>query len=284
MNIIRWHWHEEIEMFYVIEGEVKILIDDYIGVLKKGQGIFINQNVLHSMHMNNSNNAVFSSVVFHPSFLFGYGRTIMSVKYLTPILVNSNMKYLVFDNGSQDEVYLMECLSTTVSALNNKEIGYELLCKALLCKIWYLLLQVSHTTLPQGAKTKRIANDEYRIKEAILYIEEHYAQDISLNDIANSIHISKSECCRCFKRILHVTPFEYLIKYRIYSATKMMQRHDPNAASIGTLATSIGFSNISYFNKIFKKYLGFTPTEYKKKYRMFVPTDENFMDITILPK
>ena len=277
MNVIRWHWHDEIEMLYLIEGTMKVLVDNTCFKLKEGQGIFINQNVLHSMNIMDNSDAVFKSVVFHPSFMFGYGRTVMSVKFLTPLVENRSMKYLLFDSDS----YLMKLLIESITLLNEKKSGYELLCKSNLCKMWYLLLQISNTTIPKGTKTKNIANDELRIKEAILYIESHYTEEISLDDIAESIHISKSECCRCFKRVLHLTPFEYLIKYRIYSATKAIQRADSNATSIGTLATSVGFSNISYFNKVLKNYLGLTPTEYKKKQKIYISPDEEVLDMTM---
>ena len=87
----------------------------------------------------------------------------------------------------------------------------------------------------------------------------------TLDEIAESIHISKSECCRCFQRVLRVTPFEYLLKYRIFYATKLIQQQDPAASSISNLAITVGFGNISYFNKVFKRVLNMTPTEYKKQ-------------------
>ena len=86
----------------------------------------------------------------------------------------------------------------------------------------------------------------------------------TLDDIARSIHISKSECCRCFQRVLRQTPFEYLLKYRIFHAAKLIQHQDPSANSISNLAITVGFGNISYFNKVFKRYLRMTPTEYKR--------------------
>ena len=101
--------------------------------------------------------------------------------------------------------------------------------------------------------------------DSIRWIEEHFAEPITLDEIAESIHISKSECCRCFQRVLRITPFEYLLKYRIFYATKLMQQQDPAASSISNLAITVGFGNISYFNKVFKRILNMTPTEYKKQ-------------------
>ena len=106
---------------------------------------------------------------------------------------------------------------------------------------------------------------EARAKEAIRYIEEHYANPISLDDIAASIHVSKSECCRCIRRCMKMTPFEYLMKYRIFRAASILQMNVPAPRSMSALAFSVGFNNASYFNKVFKQYLHCTPSEYKRK-------------------
>ncbi len=281
MNIIRWHWHDEIEMIYVLEGTIRMLVDNFDFNLNQGQGIFINQNVLHSIHIGNNINAIVKFIVFHPAFMFGYGRTQMSAKFMTPIIENRSMKYLIIENNSALMLHLLDI----AEIFHQKKDGYELLCKSILCNIWYLLLQISNTSIPQGVKsqTKKIVNDEARIKNAILYIENHYAEEISLDDIANSIHLSKSECCRCFKRVLHLTPFEFLLKYRIYSATKAIQRADINTTNIGTLALSVGFSNISYFNKVFKNLLGLTPTEYMEKHKLY-PAPDDLIDVKAFQK
>ncbi len=60
-----------------------------------------------------------------------------------------------------------------------------------------------------------------------------------------------------------MTPFEYLMRYRILEATKKMIETIKNPMSIADIALSVGFNNVSYFNKLFKKFLGCTPTYYR---------------------
>lgn len=279
---IRWHWHDEIELIYIDEGSVEIYVENTSFIVPKGQAIFVNQNVLHSINIApDINSTKFRSLIFHPSFLFGYGRTLMAANFATPLIENHHMRSKIFTADFSNDFLLLNCLAEIFSIMNDKKSGYELLCKALLCKTWYLLLISADTTLPKYSKSKRIVNDEVRIKNALLYIETHYAENISLEDIADSIHISKSECCRCFKRILHMSPFDYLLKFRIFSATKMIQRHDEQITSIGMLATSVGFSNISYFNKVFKKYLNMTPSEYREKQKV-IAADETLIELPSL--
>ena len=265
LKLIRWHWHPEIEMIYLLKGQVEALVDDESIILAPGQGIFVNQNVLHAFHRVEEFDAVFFSIVFHPSMIFGYGSAALSVKYLSPILENPHMKYLVLSDDDPYTSPIIEHMKQVRDHYNAKEYGYELVCKANICNLWNVLLKVPRDESATIVKSKRIINDEQRIKEAILYIEQHFADPITLDDIARSIHISKSECCRCFQRVLRQTPFEYLLKYRIFHAAKLIQHQDPSANSISNLAITVGFGNISYFNKVFKRYLRMTPTEYKRE-------------------
>ena len=115
------------------------------------------------------------------------------------------------------------------------------------------------------SKDKKEDIRNYAIRRAINYIREHYSENITLDDLAASIHLSKSECCRCFKRTLQLTPFEYLMKYRIFRAASILQMNVPAPRSMSALAFSVGFNNASYFNKVFKQYLHCTPSEYKRK-------------------
>lgn len=265
LKLIRWHWHPEIEMIYLLKGQVEALVDDESIILTPGQGIFVNQNVLHAFHRVEEFDAVFFSIVFHPAMIFGYGSAALSVKYLSPILENPHMKYLVLSDDDPYTSPIIEHMKQVRDHYNAKEYGYELVCKANICNLWNVLLKVPRDESATIVKSKRIINDEQRIKEAILYIEQHFADPITLDDIARSIHISKSECCRCFQRVLRQTPFEYLLKYRIFHAAKLIQHQDPSANSISNLAITVGFGNISYFNKVFKRYLRMTPTEYKRE-------------------
>ena len=140
--------------------------------------------------------------------------------------------------------------------------------KSVLLRIWYQLYKMS-TTLVSGSVPKTAVQDEQRVKQAILYIQEHFMETVTLEDIAGSIMVSKSECCRCFKRTLNTTPFEYLMKYRIMESTKRMHRKPQE--SISEIAGSVGFNNTSYYNKIFRKYMDCTPTEYRNSIKKELP-------------
>lgn len=261
MNRVRWHWHDEMEILIINNGIAEVCTDDTTYMLHPGQGIIINQNVLHSIQLVNQENCTFFSIAFHPDFLFGYKNSYLQTQFLFPIQNFRLFKMLVLDEKNAWHERMMDAINDAIAINTTKPFGYELATKGHLCRFWSEL--VGKLPQVQTAPPPQVSLDEQRVKQALLYIRTHHAEPISLDEIADSVHISKSECCRCFARTIQMTPFEYLMRYRILEATKKLAAHSDIPISIADLALSVGFNNTSYFNKLFKKYLGCTPTYYR---------------------
>lgn len=265
MQHVRWHWHEELEINYVKEGIANFHIGEEQIVVTEGQAVFINRDVLHSIHNAGNDSCVILSTMFHPSFLFRDPESSTSLMYLNPIISHSSLRYLFFDRKDMWSRGMLALISNMIDTNLSQEFGYELMTKSILSEFWFQLIKkLKVQYVPHTATPKTFSPDQTRIKDAILYIEEHFTETITLEDIADSIHVSKSECCRCFKRAVNLTPFEYLMKYRILKAAECILTNDKSAASIANLAASVGFNNTSYFNKLFKEYFDCTPLQYRK--------------------
>ncbi len=261
LNWIRWHWHEEMEILIVDQGAAEVSTDDATYLIKPGQGLIINQNIMHCIHAQDQKSCTFYSLVFHPDFIFGHRSSYLQTQYLLPIQNYQHFKAFFLDESAPWHERMLQTLKEVIEINNTKNFGYEIATKGYLCQFWAELIR--QLPQPEAPATPRISPDEQRVKEAMLYIRTHYAEPLTLEDIAGSIHISKSECCRCFSRTLQMSPFEYLMKYRIFESTKKLMDPEQNYNSIADLALSVGFNNTSYFNKLFKKFLGCTPTHYK---------------------
>lgn len=272
MNRIRWHWHEEMEILILNDGLAEVSTDDTSHTLKPGQGIIINQNVLHSISSMNGENCTFYSFVFHPDFLFGHKQNYLQTQFLLPVQNFHLFKMFVLDETNAWHERMLDAVNDAITVNLTKPFGYEISTKGHLCRFWSELIE----RLPKigTAPPPQASLDEQRVKQAMLYIRTHHAEPLSLDEIADSVHISKSECCRCFSRTLQMTPFEYLMKYRIFEATKKMTEHRDKPMSIADLALSVGFNSASYFNKIFKKFLGCTPTYYRT-HKILTPASES---------
>lgn len=261
MNWIRWHWHEEMEILIVDQGIAEISTDDTSYLIKPGQGLIINQNVMHCIHAHNKKSCTFYSLIFHPDFIFGHKSNYLQAEYLLPMQNYHLFKAFFLDESAPWHERMLQNIKEIIDLNLAHNFGYEIATKGYLCHFWVeLLRQLPHADAPAVFQASQ---DETRVKEAMLFIRTHYAEPLTLQEIADSIHVSKSECCRCFARTLQMSPFEYLMKYRIYESTKKLMDSEQNFGSIADLATSVGFNNTSYFNKLFKKFLGCTPTYYR---------------------
>ncbi len=249
------------EILIVDQGIAEVSTDDATYLIKPGQGLIINQNIMHCIHAHNEKSCTFHSLVFHPDYIFGHKNNYLQTEYLLPIQSYRLFKAFFLDESAPWHERMLQMLKEVIGLNLDQHFGYEIATKGYLCHFWVeLLRQIPHADAPI---VSRVSPDEQRVKEAMLFIRTHYAEPLSLQEIADSIHVSKSECCRCFARTLQMSPFEYLMKYRIYESTKKLMDSEQYFASIAELAASVGFNNTSYFNKLFKKYLGCTPTYYR---------------------
>ena len=173
MNQIRWQWHPEIEVVIINHGEALFLTDDKQIHLHAGQGMLINQNTMHAIHpVSDTPNCSMYSMVFHPSFLFGFGNTMMSSKFLTPILSSPIFKTMLLDEEDPLQEKLLDTINSVIAVNLAKKYGYELVTKSYLCQFWLLLLEHFIPQNIQSTKQTALSLDEARVKDAILYIEK----------------------------------------------------------------------------------------------------------------
>lgn len=254
-----WHWHDEVELLILNSGRLQVHTETEILELEAGQGIIINQNTVHAFQAIGPRECTCYSVAFAPHFFLDSSQLSMIAKYLHPVLSSFQILMLSEDNIWCEQV--LNIANDIIAANMTKKPGFELLTKGYLCQLWGKIYERSLTLPASPPSLTPFSADKERIRSAISYIEDHYCDPITLDEIADTVHVSKSECCRFFKRTLKMTPFEYLMKYRIHMACQyMLTSHEK--ISISHLAFSVGFNNVSYFNKVFKKYMNCTPKEY----------------------
>ena len=99
------------------------------------------------------------------------------------------------------------------------------------------------------------------IQNAVEYINSHIAEDITIDDICQHIHISKYHFCRKFKQTTGFTVMDYVLKTRIAAAQNLLSGE---SLSVSDAAQKCGFSSSSYFCRIFKAHTGLSPLQYRK--------------------
>jgi PAS domain S-box-containing protein len=103
----------------------------------------------------------------------------------------------------------------------------------------------------------------FDLSEVVEFMHDHYAENISAEDLASVIGLSVSQLNRKFKNTLSNSPINYLLNVRIQKAVERLLKSDDNITEV---SFKCGFNNQTYFNRQFKKFTGLSPSSYRKKY------------------
>lgn len=105
-------------------------------------------------------------------------------------------------------------------------------------------------------------HDIERIKTMLTFMREHYHEKLTIPQIAGCIPVSERECYRLFQKNLGMTPTEFLISLRLKKAKDLLITTQKNVVEI---ALESGFSNSSYFGKVFREEFHIPPGEYRRQ-------------------
>lgn len=273
---IRWHWHKDVEFIYVEEGEIVFNVAEERFHMKPGQVLFINEGALHSADAIRGVDCKFHSISFDYAKMVKAQGDVFYDKYIKKVIEAKDAKYFIIEEGDTNYNQFLSVLKLINNIFLEKGPYYEFECGLAAGRLWLFLMRyIDKMQSNLKERPQQRVLDEVRVKSAIQYIEEHYGEPITLDEIAQSVHVSNSECCRCFKRSLDMTPFEYLMRFRVYRTTEMMIEH--KTMSVAEIASQAGFHSSSYYNKLFKKYMSCTPTEFRKHPEAFHWNSDNFM-------
>lgn len=246
------HWHEDLQFIYLHEGKIEIqtLFDTIF--INAGEGVFINKNVVH--HVKRCGTCHYNSFLFPDYFLKFYFGSPAS-NFVDSIVKNEQFYVLVLNEEKGFKTLLSNLKELSQLEKNKTEFyTYEVLSK--LSIIWLELCKNIHLPAEKIQDTT-----QKRMQRFLNYIEKNYSKNLSLEELAKSINVSKSECLRCFKLSLKTSPYKYLIEYRLSKAAEMIKTSNK---SIEEIAHEVGFHQISHFGKCFKEKTGYSPRDYRK--------------------
>lgn len=259
-------WCDCVEIMVINYGEITIESSDKLYNVRAGQAVLINQNVDYRISMNPNESLSYYSLIFSSEYvLTKEEQNSLSKKYYGPITQKEKYGCVVLDEANLHDESVLDKINTIIAINHTRKLGYEMTTKGYICLLWVAFLEMAVRN-GEVYNSKNLPNqDELRVITATGYIQEYYQDPITLEDIAERIHVSRNECCRCFKRVLSISPIDYLIKVRVYYAARLIYKNPTSFDTVSELAFTVGFNSASYFNKQFKHYFKCTPTEFKSK-------------------
>ena len=256
---IDWHWHREFEWAIVERGPIVCRVGVQSFTLQQGDGLFINSRVIH--RFESQGEGVMPNILFRPEFIAGETMAIYHETVL-PVL-ESPCQFLVFpaQESSVPNQRTLQALREAM-AVAAAEPPDRLERHIAVCRLWHTFVQQQAAAFADGPK--KDSPTQTRTRAMMKFVAEHYAEPITLQDIAASANVSKSEALRCFHETIQTTPVRYLINYRLDRASDLLHTTDDTVTQI---TAAVGMDNISYFVRVFAQKFGITPRSYRQQFR-----------------
>lgn len=249
-NYLKMHSHMAIEIVQVLSGTISCYVNDDIIELTSKQIIFINSNTGHKLC---SKKAEISYLQIDISLLEENLNNNEFSSLNAFILHTKSEPYLIFKDNSE--------LTELLNKMNIKYFDYS---KA---SYWYLkayIYELVAFMYSQSLVFHFVISKEQikKIEPVVEYVNSNFKSPITLDDISNLTKYNKYTICHIFKEVSGSTIFDYINFLRIHFA---IERLKETGNSILEIAVECGFSSVTYFNRVFKNYLGCSPSIYRKQ-------------------
>lgn len=246
------HWHPEYEILRVNRGKLDVTLDGEPIPVCAGEMLLISGGVTHS---GVPHDCVYECLVFDLRRFAAHNHIVS--RQVEDIL---ERRLTLCQRLPQDAAGLYAMLDGIFTAMRRRQPGYELTVQGGLYQLLGIVVRDGLYRRP-AADSRRWKGQQASLKNAVAYIEEHFASPITLDDLARAAGMNRKYFCRFFKEMTHKTPIEYLNCYRVETAGEQLLAGGQTVAEI---ATGCGFNDMSYFSRMFRRYMGMTPRDYRR--------------------
>lgn len=258
---ILFHWHTEFEINYVYGGSARYHIDyDYFNS-QSGDIILIRPNAPHSIHPKEERGHETATLLFHLDMLGASHLDKTSMLYLQPLqtdIFKCKPRIQPQDPGYEEIKF---ALITIFELIEHQPPYFELPLKSRLFELFYLLYR-HHYIIRKNTDDMYRKNE--KLRELIEFIQQHYDEPLSMEQLAEKMGYSKTHFMTVFKQHTGTSCLEFIIQVRLRAATDLLTN---SLLPVVEIANHVGFNNLSNFNRQFKQYYHTTPSQFRKQLR-----------------
>lgn len=251
------HWHNDLEINLIREGEAVFQVYQKSYRVRTGEGFLLNRNVPHSCSSPGNEHVRYSTILVRPDFLYGDFGSDVERKCFQPFLQNSAIPCIYLTGFDENGKEILQKLNQVEEAFDRKRFCYELKIKGLLCEAFAMILYGHRQELTKFVPAN--LQELERLEKMLNYLNMHFTEVISLQDLADQVHLSREVCCRLFKKMTGKTITGYLEEYRVNKSFSLVQS---GQYSMTQITEMVGFSNPSRFASAFRNRFGCNPGEY----------------------
>jgi len=260
-HVIDCHWHDEAEIFYCAQGSTLFQVDTDYFLVEAGEAVFIDGGDIHAAHAYGDEGCSFFSFVFNTNLLASANYDAVQENLIIPLQERRATLPRLIRQQEDYELKLLSHITAIMNSCKDRLPGYEGAVKG------HLYLMLSELLSQDRACNRTTSNRSEsskieRLKMVIQYIQHNYGRPIRLSELAALIPMSEGQFCRFFKSMTRQTPMDYINSYRIRQAVELLRQMD---RKISDIALEVGYDNISYFIRVFRKSMNCSPSEFRKK-------------------
>ncbi len=243
------HWHKEIELIYVRSGSCNLNITDQTFTAHAGDLVVCESGVIHYSNSRNMDNSL-DFIIFDTSIL---GSLFHNPHFEHPLITREQLE--TYGLSSQ----LDQLIHIVSSELEAKGPYYQEIVISSLQTFWFLLKRhhprTRTSSLPDNRRSRTLAD----LQSLLSYIDEHYADNLTLEFAAERMNFSHTYFSKMFKRLMGINFVTYLNMVRVEHAAHELRHTEKKFTDI---ALNCGFNNIRTFNRVFKEITGCTPSDF----------------------
>lgn len=252
------HWHDEMEFIYVKKGSGIVTVDFTQYTVEAGMIILIVPGQLHSIEQLDDLSMEYENIIFHPNILYSKTADACNTEFLQPLLDGTLVIPTVFKPTDLYYKEIASCIDANDEIRKTFPKGYQLFLKGQLFLLLSILIEKCSDIVVEKKDNKSLE----KLKHILKYIENNYTQKITIADAAAEVNLSQSHFMKYFKNTMGTSFIDYLNEYRLTMASRLLLSSE---SSILAISEEVGYDNLSYFNRTFKRRYGTTPSAYRKK-------------------
>ena len=251
------HWHPDFEIASAECGVLDYQVGQQHIRLEPGDSIFVNGNMLHGIRQLSGDepdpmpNIVFSGTLAAPE------TSVIYQKYILPVIGCGTLPFIVFRHGEPDHSEVLRLIGEIYAAFREQDVCFEMTVQRNISRIFEYICR-NFESLPRSEESRIHLTAQIRIQKMLTYIYEHYADAVTLEDIAGAANISRSEAGRCFQTYMNCSPVDALIRYRLQTARRLLNE---TTLTLQEISYDCGFHSVNYFSRQFKKLYGYAPSK-----------------------
>ena len=251
------HWHPDFEIASAECGVLDYQVGQQHIRLEPGDSVFVNGNMLHGIRQLSGDvpdpmpNIVFSGTLAAPE------TGVIYQKYILPVIGCGTLPFIVFRHDEPKHSEVLDLIGEIYTAFRERDVCFEMTVQRNISRIFEYIFR-NFESLPRSEESRIQLTAQIRIQKMLTSIYEHYADAVTLEDIAGAANISRSEAGRCFQTYMNCSPVDALIRHRLQTARRLLNE---TTLTLQEISYDCGFHSVNYFSRQFKKLYGYAPSK-----------------------